>query len=145
METVSRESIRAELTRRVEFRTGRRLPEASDIQTVSHEDVGSLEDEIPDLDEMPNLDEPQATEEMPLPEPGTTEVAVKALYLVVAGGGCPGCEEAQEEFKKEIASGQMTVVSVQDDKGIEIVMKLGLYALPVVVAETVEGEYVVME
>ncbi len=138
METVSRDSIRAELSRRIEFRTGKKLPVEKDVQNITSEDVGSIEDTMPDL-------EIQKTDEKPPLEPGAVEVAVKTLYLVVAGGGCPGCEEAEEEFKKEIAAGDMTVVSAQDDKGIEIVMKLGLYALPVVVAETVEGEYVVME
>lgn len=137
MVTLSRESIRAELTRRVEFRTGRRLPGASDIQTVTSEDVGRIEDVIPGLGDSQSI-------ETPALEPGAIEVEVKTLYLVVAGGGCPGCEEAEEEFKKEISSGQMQVVSVQDDKGIEIVMALGLYALPAVVAETVDGDYLVV-
>jgi hypothetical protein len=84
------------------------------------------------------VDAPPEVEEPP------REVAVKAVYIIIAGKDCPGCEEIQEEFAKEIKNGDMTVVSVQDDKGIEIVMKLGLYALPVVVAESVEGDYVMV-
>ena len=83
-----------------------------------------------------------------LPEEGSErEVKVKALYLVVAGFGCPGCEQAEEEYKKEIASGDVKVISVEekDDKAMDIVFKLGLYALPALVAEDEEGEYLVMD
>ncbi len=78
---------------------------------------------------------------------GEREVKVKALYLVVAGFGCPGCEQAIEEYKKEIESGDVKVVSVEDkdEKAMDIVFKLGLYALPALVAEDEEGEYLVMD
>lgn len=78
---------------------------------------------------------------------GEREVKVKALYLVLAGFGCPGCDQAEEEYKKEIESGDVVVVSVEDkdEKAMDIVLKLGLYALPALVAEDEEGEYLVMD
>jgi len=78
---------------------------------------------------------------------GEREVKVKALYLVLAGFGCPGCDEAEEEYKKEIESRDVTVVSVEDkdEKAMDIVIKLGLLALPALVAETENGKYLVMD
>jgi|SRR5271157_838681 len=82
-----------------------------------------------------------------IPEGETREVKVKALWLVLAGFGCPGCDEAEEEYKKEIESGDVTVVSVEDknEKAMDIMIKLGLYALPALVVEDADGEYLVMD
>jgi hypothetical protein len=74
------------------------------------------------------------------------EVAVKALYLVLAGGMCPSCEQAMEEYKKEIDSGDIKVLELEkDEKAMEIVQGLGIYALPALIAEDVEGEYTVVD
>jgi len=123
MENVLREQIRADLVQRVKSRMDG-IPKSPKLSFSSI--VGVVDAPPPEADEPPR------------------EVAVKAVYILIAGKDCPGCEEIQEEFAKEIKNGDMTVISVQDDKGIEIVMKLGLYALPVVVAESVEGDYVVV-
>ena len=82
-----------------------------------------------------------------LPNEEVREIKVKALYLVLPGFGCPGCDEAEEEYKKEIESGDIEVVSVEDKdpKAMDIMIKLGLYALPALVAESEEGDYVVMD
>jgi len=84
---------------------------------------------------------------LPDAKEGEREVKVKALYLVVAGFGCLGCEQAEEEYKKEIESGDVKVVSVEekDEKALDIVMALGLYGLPALVAEDEEGGYLVMD
>ena len=83
----------------------------------------------PDLDEAPR------------------EVQVKKLYLVLAGAGtCPGCEQALEEYKAEIDSGDIEVIDPEtDDKALEIVTTLGFYALPALIAEDEEGEYMVVD
>lgn len=74
------------------------------------------------------------------------EVQVKKLYLILAGAGCPSCEEALEEYKAEIDAGQIEVLDPEnDDKAIEIVSKLGFYSLPALVAEDVEGDYMVVD
>ena len=74
------------------------------------------------------------------------EVQVKKLYLVLAGDCCPGCDQALEEYAEEIKSGDIIVLdSLTDDKGIEIVTTLGFYALPALIAEDEEGDYVVVD
>ena len=74
-------------------------------------------------------------------------VQVKKLYLILAGGdGCPGCEAALEEYSKEIAAGDIEVLNAEtDDKAIEIVTRLAFYALPALVAEDEDGDYVVID
>jgi len=126
-DTMSRENIRDELTKRVKFRMGGAPVDIPQDEPIV---MGVIDDVAPVIP-LDDVSPPR-------------EVAVKQLFIVLAGGGCPGCDEIQEEYKKEIAAGEITVVSVQDDKGIEIVMALGLYALPVLVAESVDGEYVVV-
>ena len=81
------------------------------------------------------------------PDEEPREVKVKKLYLVLAGFGCPGCDEAEEAYKKEIESGNVTVVSVEDndEKAMDIVQKLAIYALPALVAEDEEGDYLVLD
>ena len=74
------------------------------------------------------------------------EVKVKKLYLILAGGACPTCEQAVEEYQKEIAAGDITVLELEkDEKAMEIVMGLGVYALPALFAEDEEGEFVVVD
>ncbi len=74
------------------------------------------------------------------------EVAVKALYLILAGGMCPSCEQAVEEYKKEIDSGDIKVLELEkDEKAMEIVQGLGIYALPALIAEDAEGDYAVVD
>jgi len=75
------------------------------------------------------------------------QVQVKKLYLILAGGdGCPGCEQALEEYAKEIKSGDIEVLQVEtDEKAIEIVTNLGFYALPALIAEDEEGDYSVVD
>jgi len=127
MDDMSREKIRGELTRRVDARMGNTHPISPPAEPI----VMGVIDDVAPATPLDDASPPR-------------EVAVKQLFIVLAGSGCPGCDEIQEEYKKEIAAGDITVVSVQDDKGIEIVMALGLYALPVLVAESVEGEYLVV-
>ncbi len=74
------------------------------------------------------------------------EPEVKKLYLILAGAGCPGCEEAIEAYEKEIASGDIEVHDIQDsEKAMEIVIALGIYALPALVAEDMNGNYMVID
>jgi hypothetical protein len=74
------------------------------------------------------------------------EVQIVKLYLVLAGDGCPGCEQAIEEYKKEIDAGEIEVLDPQtSDKAIEMVTALGCYALPALIGEDADGDYVVVD
>jgi hypothetical protein len=80
------------------------------------------------------------------PDEEEREIKVVKLYLVLAGYGCPGCEMALEAYKKEIDRGDIEVIDVEnDEKATSIVSALGLFALPALVAEDAEGDYLVVD
>ena len=81
------------------------------------------------------------------PDTEERRVNVVKLYLILAGGdGCPSCEKAVEEYQAEIDSGDIEVIEAEtSEKAMEIIQRLGLYALPAVVAEDEEGDYVMVD
>jgi hypothetical protein len=80
------------------------------------------------------------------PDEEDKEPDIVKLYLILADESCPGCEEALDAYKKEISAGDIEVHDVQtSEKAMEIVINLGLYALPALIGETQEGKYVVLD
>lgn len=66
---------------------------------------------------------------------------IQQLYLLTEDG-CPGCMEAMEEFMDDIADGTLKVLDVTSDKGIDIVMALGLTEIPALVIELKGGGFI---
>lgn len=63
----------------------------------------------------------------------------KNLYLI-SSEHCPGCDVAKKVFNEEIANGTIKVLTIDDDKGWDIIRKLKLKAVPQLVLEE-KGRY----
>lgn len=62
------------------------------------------------------------------------------LFLV-STENCPACKEAKEYFKEDIEKGKITLVTIDDDKGWDIIKKMKLMAVPMLVVEKPDGKY----
>jgi len=71
---------------------------------------------------------------------GLEEVVEDMRVYLVSTPNCPGCLESKEFFQDEIDDGSITPVSIDDDKGWEIIKTLELMAVPAIVVER-DGEY----
>jgi len=94
-------------------------------------DVGEVE-EFEGEEEFPDV-------ERSFEEPFDIDEAVK-MYLLTFKD-CPGCEEAKEHFKEEIESGEISIIDIDSDKGVEIINALNINGVPKIVIETSNGSY----
>ena len=57
--------------------------------------------------------------------------------------GCPDCELAKKDFKREIKNGNVKVVDVGDDIGFKIIKTLNLWEVPSLIFELKDGRYII--
>jgi len=81
-------------------------------------------------------------------EPGGEEVPHEEgdelkgqLYLVSTDEDCTGCEEAKEHFKEDLEKGIIKLVTIDDDKGWELIRTLQLNEVPMLVLEKENGSF----
>lgn len=51
------------------------------------------------------------------------------LYMITSDH-CPGCEVAKNMYKKEIESGEITVIDMDDPKANDLIKKLDIMKVP---------------
>ena len=81
-------------------------------------------------------------------DPGGEEVPHKEgdglkgqLYLVGSDDDCPSCDEAKEHFKEDLEKGVIKLVTIDDDKGWDIIKTLRLDEIPTLVLEKENGSF----
>jgi len=65
----------------------------------------------------------------------------ESKLFLVSTENCPGCKEAKEYFKDDIEKGKIRVVTIDDDKGWDIIKKLRVMSVPMLVVEKPNGKY----
>ena len=63
---------------------------------------------------------------------------MKKLYMITSDQ-CPGCETAKNMYKKEIASGEITLIDIDDPKANELIKKLDIMKVPTLLLCEGEG------
>jgi len=61
--------------------------------------------------------------------------------LLVYDDGCPACIEAKEYLKERIESGEILLLSSDDDETIDILNSIEIKGLPILVARFSDGTY----
>lgn len=69
------------------------------------------------------------------------EVDIAKRWLVITEG-CPLCAMYKKKYKILIADGRMEITDVGDDKGFELLTKMGIDEVPSVVIELKSGELI---
>jgi hypothetical protein len=77
------------------------------------------------------------------PKSDTTIVTFKKSDILqrwlVTTENCPTCAEIKRDFKKEFKSGELKATDVGDEKGFEIITKLGIEEVPIFIVELKPG------
>lgn len=63
---------------------------------------------------------------------------MKKLYMITSDQ-CPGCKEAKEMYEKEIASGEITLIDLDDPKANDLIKKLDIMKVPTLLLCEGEG------
>jgi len=64
------------------------------------------------------------------------------LYLVGStDDDCPSCDEAKDHFKEDLKTGTIKLVTIDDDKGWDIIKTLQLSEIPTLVLEKENGSF----
>lgn len=81
-------------------------------------------------------------------EPGGEEIpheegeeGLKGQLYLVGGEDCVACDEAKEHFKEDLETGTIKLVTIDDDKGWDIIRTLRLAEIPTLVLEKENGSF----